>query len=845
MDEHRDLDDSPPPPAYSVIETVDLAMQANTSTLGDDGRIELDTQSRLFKTLSKVVDHLPIKQPLDKPPPYEEGNRGQFDLKLNIVIQVVGSRGDVQPFVALGTELLRHGHRVRLATHNTFADFVRDSGLEFYPIGGDPAELMAYMVKNPGLFPSMKSLRAGDIQKKRKMVSEMLVGCWDSCVKPDPVTMRPFVAEAIIANPPSFAHIHCAQALGVPLHLMFTMPWTSTKAFPHPLINLNLTNSNIPVGHANRVSYLAVEWLTWQGLGDVVNAWRETLDLEPVPASEGPMLAETLQIPFTYCWSPSLIPKPLDWPSHIGVCGFFFRDPPVYESPPEIESFLRSGPPPIYIGFGSIVIDNPIKLTAILLQAIKRTGVRAIISRGWSNLGGVEGNDDKNVLFIGECPHEWLFQHVAAVVHHGGAGTTACGLLNGRPTTIIPFFGDQPFWGAMVASAGAGPQPIPQKLLTSENLAEAINFCLTREALAAAEALSDKMRNERGVNSAVDQFHANIPAEELRCDIIKNCPAAWIYKKGKTRMKLSKLAAEILIENLKIKPERLERYVPRPTVIDPVRWDPVTATVSSLVSTFKGMVVSTSDIVIKPVQVYQRPRGGFEKSTSFSSGTDSAESGSLTLWSPSNDQRYKDKSQDVANSRTGSRSQDFRGNFGAAVAGSASGVGGFFKHFFKGMYVDMPLAATEGFRSLPKLYGGEVREIGKITDWKSGATVGGKNFIDGVVDGVTDLIREPVKGSKEDGTLGAIKGIGKGSTNMVAKVSSGLLGLVAYPSHGICKSITAAIHNTTAQAISKARRIEGEYLARNSSTTMCGGVDESSVLQRFDDILQSGVGNPS
>ncbi|OTA89344.1 glycosyltransferase family 1 protein [Hypoxylon sp. CO27-5] len=844
MDEHRNFDDSPPPPAYSSIETVDLApagMQVNTSTLGDDGRIELNTQSRLFKTLSKVVDHFPTKRPFDKPPPYEEGKHGKFNLSLNIVIQVVGSRGDVQPFVALGTELLRYGHRVRLATHNTFADFVRDSGLEFYPIGGDPAELMAYMVKNPGLFPSMKSLRAGDIQKKRKMVSEMLVGCWDSCVKPDPITMRPFVAEAIIANPPSFAHIHCAQALGVPLHLMFTMPWTSTKAFPHPLINLNLANSNVPVGHANRVSYLAVEWLTWQGLGDIVNAWRGTLDLEPVPASEGPTLAETLQIPFTYCWSPSLIPKPSDWPSHIGVCGFFFRDPPLYEPSPAIENFLRSGPPPIYIGFGSIVIDNPKRLTATLLQAVKSTGVRAIISRGWSNLGDVEGNDDKNVLFIGECPHEWLFQHVAAVVHHGGAGTTACGLLNGRPTTVVPFFGDQPFWGAMVANAGAGPQPIPQKLLTSENLTEAIKYCLTQEALTAAKALSERMRNERGVKNAVEQFHANIPAQELRCDIIKNLPASWIYKKGKTQMRLSKLAAEILIENSKVKPERLERYVPRPTVIDPIRWDPVTATVSSLVSTFKGMVVSTSDIVIKPVQVYQRPRGEFGNSTSSSSDADATNSGSSTLWSSRNDQGYKDSSPGVDNFKMTSRSRDF----GAAVAGSASGVGGFFKHFFKGMYVDMPLAAAEGLRSLPKLYGGEVREIGKITDWKSGAIVGGKNFVDGVVDGFTDLIREPVKGSKEDGTIGTIKGIGKGSTNMVAKVSSGLLGLVAYPSHGICKSINAAIHTTTGQAISKARRVEGEYLAKNLGEVMRGGVNVPSVLQCFDDILQSGVSHSS
>lgn len=152
---------------------------------------------------------------------------------------------------------------MRLATHDTFAKFVRDAGLEFYAIGGDPAELMAYMVKNPGLIPNMRSLRAGDVQRKREMVREMLDGCWRSCVEPDELTRDPFVADAIIANPPSFAHLHCAQALGVPVHIMFTMPWSSTRAFPHPLANLKYKDTEPSV--ANYISYGIVEWMTWQG----------------------------------------------------------------------------------------------------------------------------------------------------------------------------------------------------------------------------------------------------------------------------------------------------------------------------------------------------------------------------------------------------------------------------------------------------------------------------------------------------------------------------------------------------------------------------------------------------
>lgn len=168
---------------------------------------------------------------------------------MNLVIQVVGSRGDVQPFISLGQVLKnKYGHRVRLATHLTFKTFVEENGLEFFNIGGDPAELMAFMVKNPGLVPGLETLRSGDVGRRRKGIYEILLGCWKSCIEAgdgigksshhehahddasvdsavslnvDP-TARPFIADAIIANPACFAHIHIAEKLGIPLHMMFT-----------------------------------------------------------------------------------------------------------------------------------------------------------------------------------------------------------------------------------------------------------------------------------------------------------------------------------------------------------------------------------------------------------------------------------------------------------------------------------------------------------------------------------------------------------------------------------------------------------------------------------------------
>ncbi len=192
--------------------------------------------------------------------------------RLNIVIMVIGSRGDIQPFLKLGKLLKEdHGHRVRIATHPAFKKFVeQDSGLEFFSVGGDPAELMAFMVKNPGLMPSVSTVRAGEIGRRRDAMFEMFQGFWRACInetdeETTPANLKmmedkhPFVADAIIANPPSFAHVHCAERLGVPLHLMFTFPYSPTQQFPHPLANIK--KSNVDTNYANFMSYPLVEMM--------------------------------------------------------------------------------------------------------------------------------------------------------------------------------------------------------------------------------------------------------------------------------------------------------------------------------------------------------------------------------------------------------------------------------------------------------------------------------------------------------------------------------------------------------------------------------------------------------
>lgn len=184
---------------------------------------------------------------------------------------VIGSRGDIQPFLKIGKILKERGHRVRIATHPAFKAFVeQDTGLEFFSVGGDPAELMAFMVKNPGLMPSASTIRAGEIGKKRDAMFEMFQGFWRACInatdEEENMANRkmmedkhPFVADAIIANPPSFAHIHCAERLGIPLHLMFTFPYSPTQQFPHPLANIKRTN--VDTNYTNFISYPLVEMM--------------------------------------------------------------------------------------------------------------------------------------------------------------------------------------------------------------------------------------------------------------------------------------------------------------------------------------------------------------------------------------------------------------------------------------------------------------------------------------------------------------------------------------------------------------------------------------------------------
>ncbi len=481
---------------------------------GDRVVIELDDPT------GRDYEHL-LEAPPSRAAPVEHASGETAPVPaLSIAILIVGSRGDVQPFLPIAQSLARDGHRVRLATHAVFREFVESQGIEFFPLAGDPRELMEYMVMTGGhLIPHHLDQLMEQVPRKREIMSQILASTWAACTEPDPGRSGglPFVADAVIANPPSQGHIHVAQALYAPLHIMFTMPWSPTRAFPHPFTHLT---SNAHPGLRNRLSFETFELLTWLGLSDIVNDFRErTLGLERVHLGEhGASLIHHLAVPHAYLWSSSVLAKPEDWGSEIDVTGFVFLDAAArFEPPRALHDFLAAGAPPIYVGFGSCTAPDPVALTATIFEGLERAGVRGLVARGWAQLGA--GSLPAHVHLVDDLPHDWLFPRCAAVCHHGGAGTTAAGLRRGLPTVVVPFFGDQYFWGRIVAESGAGPVAVPIHALTAETLADAIAFALRPEVRERAAVLGEKVRAQLGQEEAVAAFYERLPLAAMRCSL--------------------------------------------------------------------------------------------------------------------------------------------------------------------------------------------------------------------------------------------------------------------------------------------------------------------------------------
>ena len=418
---------------------------------------------------------------------------------MKIFIVSLGTRGDVQPYVALGKGLIATGHEVMICAPSSFENFITDYGVQYGYMDNQILQLIDSdagrdaMEGSTGIVGWMKTYAALAKQVK-PMQAQMITDAGKSAAQ--------FQPDLVISHPKAMAGPHLAEKYSVPRIMSIPLPiFTPTAEFP------SMVFPSLKIGDwYNKLTYTLSIKLAWMQYRSIVNPWREKdLGLPPASKSFNEMeLANGQPTPTIYPYSEHVVPRPGDWPETTISPGYWFLEGlDDWQPPADLMAFLEAGPPPVYVGFGSMAGKDPAKKAQATIDALQKTGQRGLIATGW---GGLDVGALPDTIFkIEAVPHDWLFERVTAVVHHGGAGTTAAGLRAGKPTVICPFMGDQPFWGRRVAELGVGSVPIPQKKLNADNLAVAIQKVTSDTQIQQqAAALGEKIRAEDGVARAIE-----------------------------------------------------------------------------------------------------------------------------------------------------------------------------------------------------------------------------------------------------------------------------------------------------------------------------------------------------
>lgn len=412
---------------------------------------------------------------------------------MRITVLATGSRGDVQPFVAIAFGLQQVGHEVCIATNAHFETWIRRYGLNFRPIPWDvqatlQTEQAQRMVQSGRILDLIKYF----LQVTPKFLAQLQVESWRVCQD----------AETLFYSILSFWGHAIAERLKIPGVPGILHPLIPTRSFPTQILPVDLG------GSLNLMTHYLTEQAFWQTFRIPANAFRQkTLGLAPIrfPDTLFSMWREQ-EIPLLYNLSPTVISKSSDWPKNVHVNGYWFLPaPPDWQPPADLVNFIKNGPPPVYVGFGSMTDQRAEETTRLVVEALKLSRQRGVLAGGWGSLSPVDFSDD--VFFLVEAPHEWLFPQMAAVVYHGGAGTTAAGLRAGVPAVVVPHMQDQPYWGQQLYKLGVGPKPIPFKKLTAENLMQAITLAVCTPTIRErARQIGQKIRAEDGVAHTIKIF---------------------------------------------------------------------------------------------------------------------------------------------------------------------------------------------------------------------------------------------------------------------------------------------------------------------------------------------------
>ncbi|GAM85707.1 hypothetical protein ANO11243_037150 [Dothideomycetidae sp. 11243] len=492
-----------------------LKFSGRPSTVSEEEKAEADRAASEHARLQEARQDGYIEHDLALPSNFDDIERGVppilFDdpqasvlefkptEPLNITCLTIGSRGDVQPYIALCKGLLEEGHKPRIATHAEFGPWILKHGIDFAPVDGDPAELMRICVEN-GMFTPSFLYEANS--KFRGFLDTLLTTAWTACQGSD----------VLIESPSAMAGIHIAEALGIPYFRAFTMPWTRTRAYPHAFAVPNHKMG----GAYNYMTYVLFDNVFWQSTAGQINRWRrKVLKLRPTNLDR----MQPNKVPFLYNFSPSVVVPPLDFSDWIRVTGYWFLDEATTWTPPDaLVSFIRKARedevPLVYIGFGSMVVSDSRAMTQSIVKAVEKADVRCILSKGWSDRLDAASRTEPDVPLpdcihsISSAPHDWLFGQIDAAVHHGGAGTTGASLRAGVPTIVKPFFGDQFFFGARVHDLGVGA--CIRKI--SENVLGKALWIATHDARMREKAriLGEQIRSEDGVGTAIKAIYRDL-----------------------------------------------------------------------------------------------------------------------------------------------------------------------------------------------------------------------------------------------------------------------------------------------------------------------------------------------
>lgn len=417
---------------------------------------------------------------------------------MRVNLLAVGTRGDVQPALALGVGLKVAGFEVQLAAFEEFRSLVEAYGLNFIPLSANIQELLHQSVgkkvfSGTALFDLIRLFRTA--------FSTMFTDFWQTSQG----------CDLLISNAATtFVVDSVAERLQIPYIETSVFPGWPTHAFPSFFgpwpPSLGAQSSGLAgqfKGAINWFSYKPVNWAIWLWIRPMIERCRR--DILGLPGRKSEQRGKK-PVPALAGFSKYVLPPPPDWGEHIHVTGYWYLDTPAFEPSPTLRAFLDAGAPPVYIGFGSMPNQNPEQTTDMVIQALDMAGQRGILFTGKGVLGRgmVQRSPTHPVYFVESIPHDWLLPRTAAVVHHGGAGTTAAGIRAGIPSILIPIGADQRLWAYRVATLGVGPDPIPRSQLTAERLAKAITQTITNQTMRQrAAALGEKILTEDGVGEAV------------------------------------------------------------------------------------------------------------------------------------------------------------------------------------------------------------------------------------------------------------------------------------------------------------------------------------------------------